>query len=145
MPHSNTWETDGLYRKFIGKISAYEILESNINLHQDSNFSYIKYVINDFSEVTQHSIEVTHTRIYASTDRLISDYKEALKIALVVTQAELLALANRYCEQMIDEKFECQIFKTIEEARAWTGVDKEKHGIRSCIVPDRLTKSNNET
>jgi len=124
MPHSNTWETDGLYRKFIGEISAYEILESNIELHQDSNFSHIKYVINDFSEVTGHSIEVTHTRIYASTDRLISAYKEELKIALVVTQAELVTLANSYREQMLGEKFECQIFKTIEEARVWIGGDK---------------------
>lgn len=121
MPHSNTWETAGLYRKFIGEISAYEILESNIELHNDANFNNIKYVINDFSEVTGHSIEVTHTRIYASTDRLISDYKEELKIALVVIQTELVALANSYREQMIGERFECQIFKTIKEARAWVG------------------------
>jgi len=52
MSHSNTWETDGLFRKFIGEISAYEILDSNIELHHDSNFCHIKYVINDFSEVT---------------------------------------------------------------------------------------------
>jgi len=119
MPHSNTWETDGLYRKFIGEISAYEILESNVELHHDARFIQIKYVINDFSEVTGHSVEVTHTRIYASTDRLMSDYKNELKIALIVPQTELIDIANSYREQMIGERFECQIFKTVEEARAW--------------------------
>ena len=121
MPHSNTWETEGLYRKFIGEISAYEILESNIELHNNANFSKIKYVINDFSNVTGHSVEITHTRIYASTDRLISDYKKELKIALVVTQAELIELAKSYREQMLGERFECQIFKAIGEARTWVG------------------------
>ena len=119
MPHTITWESEGLYRKFIGEISGDEILESNFELHIDPNFQNIKYIINDFMEVTGHSVEVVHTKAYALTDDIISNTKGRLKIALVVTQDPLIALANSYREQMIGKLFECEIFHSIEDARKW--------------------------
>lgn len=119
MPHINTWEPGGLYRKFTGIISGEEILESNFELHVDPNFQTIHYIINDFTEVTDHAIEITHTKVYASTDEIISNTKGNLKIAIVVTQDSLIALANSYREEMIGNKFECDIFQTIEDARNW--------------------------
>ena len=119
MPHKNTWEPGGLYRKFTGTISGEEILESNFELHVDPNFQTINYIINDFTEVTSHSIETIHTKVYASTDEIVSNTKGKLKIALVVTQSPLIALANSYREEMIGNKFECDIFQSIEDARKW--------------------------
>lgn len=119
MPHTNTWEPGGLYRKFTGKISGEEILESNFELQANPDFQEIKYIINDFTEVTGHSIETVHTKVYASTDEMASNTKFNLKIALVVTQDPLITLANSYREEMIGNKFECDIFQTIEDARKW--------------------------
>ena len=119
MPHTNTWEPGGLYRKFTGEISGEEILEANFELHIDPNFQTINYIINDFTEVTGHSIETTHTEVYASTDEIISNTKGKLKIALVVTQDPLIALANSYREEMIGNRFECNIFQTIDDACKW--------------------------
>lgn len=119
MPYTNTWETDGLYRKFTGKISGDEILESNFELHTEPDFQKIKYIIDDTTEVTGHSIEAIHTKVFALTDEMVSRTKGKLKIALVVTQAPLIALANSYREEMIGSRFECDIFQTIEDARKW--------------------------
>lgn len=119
MPYTNTRETDGLYRKFTGNISGDEILESNFELHTDPDFQKIKYIINDFTEVTGHSIETIHTKVYALTDEIVSNTKGKLKIALVVTQEPLIALANSYREEMIVKRFECEIYQTIEDARKW--------------------------
>jgi len=119
MSHTNTWEPGGLYRKFAGTISGIEILESNFEIHIDPNFERINYVINDFTEVTDHSVETFHTKTYASTDEIISNTKGKLKIALVVDQAPLIALANSYRKQMIDNRFECEIFKSLDDARRW--------------------------
>ena len=119
MPHKNTWESEGLYRKFTGTITGDEILESNFELHMDSNFQTINYIINDFIEVTDHSIETTHTKVYASTDEIASNTKGKLKIALVVTQDPLITLAKSYREEMIGNRFECNIFQTIDDARKW--------------------------
>lgn len=119
MPYTNTWESEGLYRKFVGKISGVEILESNFELHENPNFQAIKYIINDFMEVTGHSIETVHTKAYATSDDVISNTKGKLKIALVVTQTSLVALANNYREQMRGKLFECEIFQSIADARKW--------------------------
>lgn len=119
MPYTNIWETDGLYRKFTGTVSGVEILESNFELHTDPHFQDIQYIINDFTAVTDHSIESGHTKVYAETDNIISDTKGKLKIALVVTQNDLIALANAYRKQMKGKLFECEIFQTVEDAREW--------------------------
>ena len=119
MPFTNTWETDGLYRKFTGVISGEEILASNFELHVEPRFQKIKYVINDFTDITGHSIETGHTKIYATTDEIISNTKGKLKIALIVIQDPLIPLANSYRDQMVGKLFECEIFKTLDKARQW--------------------------
>ena len=113
MSYTNIWEPEGLYRKFEGEISGDEILESNYELHEDPNFQTIKYIINDFTE------ETAHTRAYATSDDIISNTKGKLKIALVVIQPSFLVLANSYREEMRGKLFECEIFKSIEDARKW--------------------------
>ena len=123
MSYTNTWEPEGLYRKFIGEISGDEILESNFELHSNANFQTIKYIINDFTEVTGHTIEETHTKAYATSDDIISNSKGKLKIALFVTHSPLIALANSYRDHMRGKMFECEIFQSIEDAREWVNND----------------------
>jgi len=119
MPYKNTWKSNGLYRKFTGDVSGDEILKSNFELHVDPSFQDIKYIINDFTEITSHSITNSHTEVYAQTDDIISKTKGRLKIALVVFQAEHVDMASNYRDLMQDKLFECEIFKTIEDARKW--------------------------
>lgn len=119
MPHTITWEPDGLYRKFTGEISGDEILESNYELHTDPDFKNIKYIINDFTEISGHSIEVSYTKAYAISDNVISAIRGSLKVALVAIQDDHVELANDYRNQMEGKKFECEIFKRIEDARKW--------------------------
>jgi len=122
MSYMNAWEKDGLYRKFSESISGEEILESNFELQIDPRFRNIKYIINDFTDVTDHMIQTEHTQTYASTDEIISHSKGRLKIAIVVTQDSLVALAKNYQEEMRGKLFECEIFKTIDSAREWVNV-----------------------
>ena len=119
MSYTNSWETNGLYRKFFAEISGDEILESNFELHAHPNFKSIKYIINDFIGVTAYSIDQSHTKAYASSDVVISNSKGKLNIALVVDQQELIALANGYREQMLGQLFKCEIFQCVEDARKW--------------------------
>ena len=121
MSHENTWESNGLYRKFTGSLTAEDILDANIDLWIDPHFNSIEYLINDFSSITGHSILVKDTRVYAFMDDILSETKEQLKIALVVNnnKGSLLPLANHYCEEMKDKLFECDTFLNIEDARKW--------------------------
>jgi len=119
MSHTNNWETNGLYRKFSGILCGDEILNSNFELHTDPRFQDIKYIINDFLDVTEFSIKTTHTSAYAKSDEIISNAKIKLRIAILVTNPELIDLANDYRNKMKDCSFDCEIFQTIEEARKW--------------------------
>lgn len=119
MAHTNTWNKNGLFRKFTGEISPEEILQSNFDLHIHPKFESIKYIINDFTEVTELAINKDHTKIYATTDDIISDTKGNLKIAIVAKQDAHIALANNYRVEMKNKLFECEIFQTVKEAQKW--------------------------
>ena len=120
MSYEIAWEPGGLYRKFTGKVSGKEILNSNFELQLDPRFTDVKYIINDFTGITSHSINTTYTETYAKTDDIISKKKGALKIAIVVNKDPLVDLANYYRKEMKNELFECEIFRNIEDARNWT-------------------------
>ena len=124
MPFTTNWEPEGVYRKFTGNISGEEILKSNFQLHKNPEFLKIKYVINDFTDVTGHSIQPGHIEVYANTDDIISSSRipystGKLKIALVVHQEPFITMANSYRELMKDKLFECEIFNTVYDAKNW--------------------------
>jgi len=114
-----TFEPTGIYRKFSGKISGLEILNSNFELQLDPNFKTAKYIINDFTDIISHAIEKAHTETYAQTDDIISKIKGELKIAIVVNSYSLMKLAHSYREMMQNQLFECELFKSIDDARSW--------------------------
>lgn len=119
MPHTNTWEPNGLLRKFNGKIDPEEILISNFALHEHPNFAKIAYIINDFSDITSVSLDTNHTKIYASTDDIISQTKGKFNIAIVVNRDALVDLANSYRNEMKNRFFKCEIFEAVADARKW--------------------------
>jgi len=122
MPHTNTWELTGLYRKFTGEVDGEEILESNFEVQVHPNFDNIKFIINDFTEMTGFTITTTHTRAYAKTDDVMSRTKGRLKIAIIASDDEHIALAENYREEMKNNKIDCEIFDTEEDARKWTSL-----------------------
>lgn len=119
MPYTNIWEEDGLYRTFTEEINGDEILKSNIELHAEPNFEKVRYIIDDFTEVTGHSVEAHHIKAYAVTDEIISKSKGKLKIAIVVTQPAFIELANDYCELMEGTMFDSKVFSSLADARVW--------------------------
>lgn len=119
MAHTNTWNENGLFRKFTGEISPEEILKSNFDIHVHPKFESINYIINDFTGVTDLVINAEHTKIYASTDDIISDTKGHLKIAIIAKLDAHIALANNYKEEMKNKFFKCEIFQTLKEAQVW--------------------------
>ena len=128
MPFTTNWEPEGVYRRFTGEVSGIEILKSNFQLHKNPKFLKIKYVINDFTDLTEHSIQPTHIKVYADTDDIISSSRipfstGKLKIALVVHQEPFITMANSYRDQMKGKLFECEIFKTINDARNWVNAN----------------------
>jgi len=94
MTHTFNWETNGLYRKFSGNIRSDEILETSLELQMMPEFEQAKYIINDFLEVTSHSVLPEHTKAYAAIDKVIANTAGIIKIALVVDNEALIPIAD---------------------------------------------------
>lgn len=120
MPHTTKKEPHGYYRKFQGEITPSEILSSNFELHHDPDFMGVKYVINDFTDITGVDMDERHTKIYASTDDFMADVKDSLKIAVVISADPLhRALAENYQQELKSKNFESQVFEQLDAARQW--------------------------
>ena len=119
MAHTYYWEPEGLYRKFFDEVSGEEILASNLEIQNQPEFLKIKYIINDFSDVSSYTVTQGHTEIYAKTDDIISDTKGKLAIAIVVLNEEPKAFAENYRQQLKNRFFTCEIFESLQEAREW--------------------------
>lgn len=122
MAHKSIWTSDGLIRKFSGKITPDEILKSNLDLYSDPKFEKIKYIINDFTSIKCHTIDASHTKVYASTDDIISNTKGKYKIAIVVNENTNTHLANSYKNEMKNSYFKCEVFQSVEDAKEWVSL-----------------------
>ena len=123
MAHTNNWTSTGLIRKFTGDVKAEEILKSNFESHENPDFLTIKYVINDFSDVGKILLGTEHTKIFASTDDIISNTKGKMKIAIVANRDEHIALANSYRNELKNYYFNCEIFQNLADAEKWANLD----------------------
>ena len=119
MAHTIDWKTDGIMRVFTGDLNPEEILASNFEICHQPAFSKVKYIINDFTGVTSLTVDNEHTKIYASTDDIISSTKGKFFIAIVATQDEHIALAKYYQKEMKNTVFISEIFKTVKDAQKW--------------------------
>lgn len=119
MAHTISWNTEGIIRIFSGEISSGEILQSNIKIYNQPKFEKVKYIINDFSEVTSLNVDTTVTKIYASTDDIIARTKGKFLIAIIATHDEHITLAKSYQKEMKNNLFKCELFKNFEDAQKW--------------------------
>lgn len=119
MSHHNTWEENGLYRKFIGNITGEEILTSNLTIHGDSRFDNLKYVINDFTQIVEFDADEIDILKISTIDKVGSRSNSYLKIAIVATSEPLLVCAHLYCKQMLDSPLGCKIFNHVDDAYRW--------------------------
>lgn len=119
MPHSNSWEEKGLCRIFTDKVSAEEVLKSNLSLHGDKRFDSIKYVINDFTRITDFEISDRGISTIVAVDNAAAITNPNIKIAIVSTYEEFLSWVELYVESMKGTPLECQIFADIDSAYRW--------------------------
>lgn len=119
MAYQNIWEEKGLCRIFTDKISGEEILTSNLSLHGDPRFDGIKYVINDFTKITEFEVSDLDITKIVIVDNVAAVSNSYLKIAIVAMLDPLLIWVQLYLERMQDSTFECAIFDNLNDAYKW--------------------------
>ena len=119
MAHTIDWNQKGVIRTFTDNLYADEILKSNFDLLENPQFKNSHYIINDFTHLIECDIRPEHTKIFASTDDIISHSTGRFKIAIVANNENHILLANNYKDEMKNTVFTCEIFQSIDEALIW--------------------------
>lgn len=117
MAYQLVWETCGVYKRLSGQVSAEEFLETVETVQRDDRFAEMRYLINDFSDVTEHGL----------TDHVLSELA-ALKYGahaknprcrvFFVTQDDRLArLIGKHLVEGRTVGYKVLITRSVSEAR----------------------------
>ena len=112
------WENRGVVKRYFGRVSAEELIAPVIATEADPRFDRLRYVINDFLDITS----VTFTQIdvdeIAAYDMGAALTNPHIKVAVVVARADVIDLVSRYIKAS-GMAYPTRTFFTMEEARAW--------------------------
>jgi len=122
MPYINDWNSYGLHRSFFGCVTGEEIFQANLILQRDQRFLCANYIINNFTDMTGHTLTEADAHLLANTDNIIADIKGPLNIAIIVVNEEQRLLAQNYVDLMDGSVYCCRIFNQLSDAHEWLDI-----------------------
>ena len=121
MPFTLTWNDDGTYVKFFGKVSISEVREADDLHYGNKKFDDIKYQICDYSDADVSHIMSRDAKIQAAHDKAASHYKTNLKVANIGKGEHIETFFEEYADFMRQwqSKWEVRSFSNYKEAIQW--------------------------
>lgn len=118
MSYEIVWLPKGAVKRFYGQLTGQDIYRSVIEVEQDIRFDELRYVINDFLDVTNVLIGDLDIREIAAIDRAASMTNPHIHIAILTADPGIAELARQYAESEFNV-YPTQIFGSRAEADAW--------------------------
>lgn len=118
MSYEVHWEPRGAIKRFWGDVSSNDLIRSVIETEADARFDSLRFVINDFREVSRITFSAEDVGEIAVMDLGASRTNPAIRIAIVAHTAEVVELGHQYANSPLNV-YPTQIFATMDEARAW--------------------------
>jgi len=121
MPHTTTWEKDGIWWQFHGTVDAKEFIEADAELYNDPRFDRIKYWIWDGTHIEELAIDEVHAELIAATDWAATEYNKEIKGAMIAKDKNIQKRIKRYLEVSMEfeSTWQLRVFENLEEARQW--------------------------
>jgi hypothetical protein len=123
MPYELNREKEGLgvVVTWTGVVSTGELSAINAHIYAKDRLHILRYQICDFSKALGVEVTVDDLRNIAMQNGRAADQNPYMVLALVGSR-ELFTGLERLCKvfaQVWASKLKCEIFSTMEEARAW--------------------------
>jgi hypothetical protein len=129
MSYEVLWEARGAVKRFWDVVSSEDMIRSVVETEADARFDNLRYVINDFLDVSRIAFSAEDINDISTMDLGASRTNATIKIAVVATLAELVAFAEQYANSDLNV-YPTQVFATMDEARAWTAQRSEFRATR---------------
>lgn len=119
MAYELVWEAQGIHKLLSGFVSADEFIKSVDAVQGHPRFNEMRYVINDFSNVTGHGLtedlllrlEALHYGAHATNPRC--------RIFFVTKDEELANLVNKHLVESRLVGYEVVVTSTVAQAHLW--------------------------
>jgi hypothetical protein len=116
--------------QFWGSIAGAEVTRAANELGSDSDFDGLRYVIIDFSEVAEQSIDESTLRDVAVIRIGARANNPNIRLAFVATDHSFASLAARMDAEADVGKRRTEMFSTMADARDWLGKQPALTAIR---------------
>lgn len=120
MSYEIIWEERGAIKRFWGMVTSHDMVQSVLDTERDPRFDDMRYVINDFLDITGCSAGASDAEEVATQDCGAAMTNPRIRIAVVTDSPSIIALTNQYANSPVNA-YETRIFSTLPEARAWLG------------------------
>ena len=112
------WEPRGVYKRFYGHVTGDELMEAVTQVEGDPRFDDLRFVINDFLEISGFAVTEDNVLMVSAIDNAASTSNPNIIIAIVAADLQIQALARLYAVAPLTV-YPTEIFLTIHDARAW--------------------------
>ncbi|MES2714547.1 MAG: hypothetical protein V4795_02200 [Pseudomonadota bacterium] len=118
MPFTLAWEPGGVYRRYVGRVTAKERERSFDLICGDPRFDDLRFSITDYLAVDDYEISADATEEIAARHIAPLRTNPHIVIAAVVVDARIIAAIEHFIAlRFIAQAY--RIFATVDEARAW--------------------------
>lgn len=121
MSYEIIWEPRGAVKRFFGRVTSHDMLQSVVDTESDARFDDLRYVINDFLDIEELDLANIDIQEIAAIDGAAAKSNPRITIAVVTIHDEIVALTNQYAGSPFNA-YPIKAFSTSAEARSWLGV-----------------------
>ena len=118
MSYEVIWKPRGVIKRFFGHVTSHELVQSVVEIEKDARFDTLSYCINDFLSITGISSSAQDVEDISIIDKGASLTNPRIKIAVVATSPEVIALANEYANSSLNA-YPTKIFSSLDDAGSW--------------------------
>lgn len=117
MAYELTWEDNGVYWKYTGKVTGQELIEASTSIYGDERFVDLKYKFVDFYDVDAVEINKDELALIAYQHLAAERANPYLKNVILVRSDD--ALAHEFAAFFARSSWEVKVFTDPKEANKW--------------------------
>ena len=118
MGYELLWKERGVIKKYHGTVTNRDLMQSVIESESDMRFDSLRWVINDFLEISAYDASPAVVEDIVVIDKGASFTNPHIRIAVVATLPAIIEMARQYAESPLNA-YPTRIFGAMPEALAW--------------------------